>query len=366
MYMKRILFFLIAAVMTVSSAAAQTDLQPAAIVRLTKSEPITVKQFRTETERIVREQLMMSLRRTPTQEEMTKAVQNLSSQEKRQILDIMINDKLAVQAAERDKVTISDNEINQQIQQFKSGLAQNLGRTPSDDEFASLVRTQMGIEMPALREQLRKQLVIQKYLMAQKQDQFKNVSNPTDAEIQNAYNLARAQLVRPDTVRFSLIQVLYGVDSAAKAKAKETADRLIREIGASPSKFDETFIKGQAPTAGYQAGDGGYLPRNLQAQEAMGASFLNAAFSLKQGEVSRLIEGLKGYQIIKVTETYGQKNLELDDIFQLGTRITVREYIYRSLLQDKQEEAIRKATNELVAELRKGNPFQVFESNLTW
>ena len=98
----------------------------------------------------------------------------------------------------------------------------------------------------------------------------------------------------------------------------------------------------------------------------MGETFLNIAFSLKQGEISRLIEGVRGYQIIKVTETYGQKNLELDDMFQLGTRMTVREYIYRSLLQDRQEEAIRKATNELVVELRKGNPFQVFENNLTW
>lgn len=364
--MKRILFFLIPAVIMVSSVFAQSDLQSAAIVRLTKSEPITVKQFRTETERMIREQLTLTLRRPPSQEEVTKAVQNLSAQEKRQILDIMINDKLAVQAAERDRVTVSDNEINQQIQQFRAGLAQNLGRAPSDDEFASLVRTQMGIEMPALREQLRKQLLIQKYLMAQKQDQFKNVAEPTDREIQNAYNLTRSQLVRPDTVRFSIIQILYGADSTTKARAKETADRLIREIGSSPSKFDETFIKGQSPNAAYQAGDGGYLPRNLQAQQAMGETFLNIAFSLKQGEISRLIEGVRGYQIIKVTETYGQKNLELDDMFQLGTRMTVREYIYRSLLQDRQEEAIRKATNELVVELRKGNPFQVFENNLTW
>jgi parvulin-like peptidyl-prolyl isomerase len=163
-----------------------------------------------------------------------------------------------------------------------------------------------------------------------------------------------------------MIQVAYGPDAASKTKAKELADRLIREIGASASRFDEVVLRGQAPSSGYDAGDGGYLPRNSQTAQVVGQEFINAAFSLKQGEISKVIEGRLGYQIIKVTETYVQKNLELDDIIQPGSRMTVRDYISSVLLQQRQMEALQKATQELVTELRAGRTYQIFEKNLTW
>jgi peptidyl-prolyl cis-trans isomerase D len=164
-----------------------------------------------------------------------------------------------------------------------------------------------------------------------------------------------------------MIQVPF-TDAASKTKAKELAERLAREIGSSPAKFDEASAKGAVPDSGYQAGDAGYLPRNPQAQQMVGTEFLNTAFSLKQGEVSKLIENVRGYHIIKITEAYEQKNLELDDIYQLesrvGDRITVREYIRRGLLQEKELALFEKVTGELVTELRRGNPFEILESNL--
>ncbi|MDR3333905.1 MAG: SurA N-terminal domain-containing protein [Treponema sp.] len=326
---------------------AQSDLQPAAIVRLTKSEPITVKQYRTEVERMEKQ-----------------AGRTLSVEERRQVLDVMINEKLALQAAERDKISVGDNEINQQLQEIRSALVQNTGRQPTDAEFALALRNETGLEMPAFRDQLRRQMITQKYLMSKKQSLFTAVKIPSDADILNTYTLYKTQFVRPETVRFSMIQVPFGAD--AKAKARELADRLIREIGSNPSKFDEAVVRGQVPNSGYQAGDGGYLPRNPEALRVVGQDFLNTAFSLKQGEVSKLLEGARGYQIIKITETYTQKALELDDVFQLGTSMTVKAYIGNTMLQERQQAVIEQATQELVTELRTGNPFQVFENNLKW
>ena len=202
--------------------------------------------------------------------------------------------------------------------------------------------------------------------MTKKQSSFENIKAPTDAEILSTYNLTKAQFVRPDTVRFSMIQVAYGPDAASKNKARELADKLYREIGSSASKFDEAVVRSQAPSSGYLAGDGGYSPRNMDAAQIVGQEFINTAFNLKQGEVSKIIEGQVGYQIIKITETYAQKNLELDDIFQLGTRSTVRDYIGNSLLQQRQQAILTQATQELVTELRAGKTFQIFERNLTW
>jgi parvulin-like peptidyl-prolyl isomerase len=307
--------------------------------------------------------------------------QSLTAEQKRQVLDVMINEKLALQAAARDKVSVTDSEINQQFQQLKDQMVQMLGRAPTDNEFAQAIVNETGIEAPAhmqtldekrnyiienFREQVRRQGTVQRYLSVKKENLFKSIKAPTEAEITALYNAQKSEFVRPDTVRFTMIQIEYGPDGLSKSKAKELADKLNREIGNNASRFDEAVMRSQSPNSGYKAGDGGYLPKNEEAQRVAGDDFVKTAFSLKQGEVSKVIEGLRGYQIIKITETYPRKDLALDDFVQPGNRMTVRDYIGNGLLQEQQQKVLAQATEELINELRTGNTFQVFEKNLNW
>ncbi|MDR2518438.1 MAG: peptidyl-prolyl cis-trans isomerase [Spirochaetaceae bacterium] len=329
---------------------AQTDLQPAAIVRLTKSEPITVKQLKAEIEQIEKQ-----------------AGKALNSGDRRQILDVMINERLALQAAERDKITVAETEITQQMQQLRAGLAQQIGRQPTDGEFAAALRNETGLDLPAFREQLRRQLIAQKYLLSKKENLLKSVKTPTEAEIVNAYTLNKTYFVRPETVGLSMIMMPYSSDAGSKAQAKEQGERLIREIGANPSKFDEAAVRGQAEKEKslYRSGNG-YLPRNSSAMQYVGQDLMDTAFALRQGEVSRLVEGPAAFYIVKVIESHEQKNLSLDDIFQLGSPMTVREYIGGAMFQERRQAALKQASDELIQELRRGNPFQIMESNLNW
>jgi parvulin-like peptidyl-prolyl isomerase len=346
---KTILIAICGLLAAVHGFSQQQDLQPAATVNIIRNEPITVRQLRTEVTRLE-----------------TATGRTLTPEERRQVLDTMINERLALQAAERDRVTISEGEVNQRLQQLRNVMAQQLGRQPTDAEFHQAIRTESGMEFTAFRDQLRRQMIVEKYLLSKKEGLISSIRVPTDEEIRNQYNLVKAQLVRPDTVRFSMIQVPYGPDAASRTRAREQAERLVREINSNPSRFDEVAARGQAPNAGFMAGDGGYLPRNQEALNIVGQEFMNAAFSLRQGEVSRLIEGNPGYQIIKITENYAMKNLELEDIFQLGTRVTVRDYIGQMMLQERQQTIITQATQELTTELRAGRNFQIFERNLNW
>jgi parvulin-like peptidyl-prolyl isomerase len=362
--MKKICISVFLSLFLVGFLAAQSDLQPAAIVRLTKSEPITVKQLRTEAEKLVRDTLIQNLRRQPTGAEISTAVQSLTAADKRQVLDKMINEKLIMQAAERDKIIITDNDVNQQLTQFKNQMAQSLRRQPTDAEFGQEIRNQYGIELPAFREQLKQELLFQKYLMEKKKDVFTSFKAPTEEEIINFYKLRQAQMVRPETVRISRIQVPY--TTASKTKAKEIADRLARD----PSKFDDNVEKGKVqvrdPNAEFRAADAVYLPRSPEGQQLVGQDFMDTAFALKPGEISRVIEGIGAYEIIKVTASYEQKNLELGDFIQPGSTMTVREYISQGLSQQKEQAIIIKAQQELVTELRAGNPYQIMEANINF
>ncbi|MDR1231547.1 MAG: peptidyl-prolyl cis-trans isomerase [Spirochaetaceae bacterium] len=343
--MRRFGFFFLIGVFASGVVFAQNEMQTVATVRLTKTEPITVKQLQNEVS------LMEAQAKRP-----------LTVDEKNQVLEALINQKLVLQAAERDRVSVSDGELNQQIERLRASLAQNMGRQPSETEFAQVVRSQYNLDMPSFREQVRRQIIMERYLVAKNPGLQDSPSTPTSAEIQDFYDLNKASLVRPDTVRLSIIQVPFGSD---KAKAKTLADGLAREIGTNPAKFDEVALR-QGSEAGFAAGDAGYLPKNPQGEQVVGAEVLRTAFSLKQGQVSGVIEGVRAYQILKVTESYEQKQLTLEDVVDLESKMTVRQYINSGLSQNKQVTAIAEAQQKLYDELRKGNPFSIDRRYLPW
>lgn len=332
---------------------AQADLQPAAVVKLVKTEPITVKQLKAETAKL---------------EAQTK--RTLSAADRRKVLDLLIDAKLVMQAAERDKLTVTDNEVNAQlnpqIDRLKAAMKARLGREPNDKEIDDAIKAETGYALAEFREQMKQQLTYQKYLTTKKRAEFEAIKPPTEAEIASTYELYKTRFIRPDTVRLSVIFVARGDGADGYQKAKDAAEKLRAEIGGNASKFDEVALRSQLPNAGFQADGNTYLEKSAEAQQVVGAEFMATVFALKVGEVSSVLETPRGFQLVKVTETYAQKILELGDPYKLGARGTVREYIGQTLFQQTQQKVIETATAALVKELRAGNSFQVFEKNLNW
>ena len=350
--MKRIAFFVLGFSLAAGPVFSQAGMQPAAVVNLIRSEPITVGQLRTEVERME-----------------SAFGQSLNGQQRREVLDAMINERLVLQAAERDRVTVSENELNQHIGQLRAQMVPMLGRQPTDAEFAAAVRSQTGLEMPAFREQTRRQLIQQNYLFAQKRPMLESVAPPSEAEVLLMFNNHRSTFIRPETVRLSMIQVPFGQDAAARTAARTLADNLHREIGNSAARFNEVVTRSQAPNSGFMGGDFGFMPRSPEAVQRVGQDFVNLAFGLRPGEISRVVAGPpgSGYQIVMVTESHMMRILELDDILQPGQPITVRAYIAGTMMEQRRLAALAEAVDALHTDLRSGGrTFQVFENNLNW
>jgi len=346
---KRIVIF-IGLIFTIAlSVSAQVDLQPAATVNLTKSEVITVKQLRTAVE-----QFEKGLGKT------------LSVQERLEVLNNMINEKLVQQAAERDKIYVTENEIDQQIAQLRNQLSQNLGRAATDAEFAQAIKSEYNLDMTAFRTELRKMLTSQKYLMAKKEKQMQTeaaaLKDPTEAEISKFLADNQGRFSRPETVELSVIQVPF---ESNRAKAKETIDNMAKKIGTNSEEFNRTMPGGILAGSSYRSGRF-YLPRDDQGRGAFGNEFVDTAFSLRTGEISRVITGLDGFYIIRAETKYQPAFLGLNDPVQLGTPNTVREYIVAVLKQQSQQRILTKATEELVKDLRTGKTFQIYDNNLKW
>jgi parvulin-like peptidyl-prolyl isomerase len=344
--MKRTIFVILG-FLTAVCVFSQANLQPAATVNLIRTEQITVGQLRTEVERMER-----------------AANRSLTHAERLQVLDEMVNQQLVLQAAERDRVNISENDVNRQIQQLRNILVQQLGRPPTEEEFAQAIMNESGLTVAAFREQLRRQMTIDNYIRTRRAPIFEAVREPTSNEILAEYNLQKSNFVRPETALIAMILVPYGPDAASRARARETANRLLQEIASSG--FDQVAARSVRPDSGYQAGNLGYIPRNPEARNLLGQEFLDTAFSLRQGQVSRLIEGREGFQIINIKEYYPQTSLELDDIIQPGMPITVRSYIHNAMTTQRTQIARAQAIQEIVTELKARATITIRENNTRW
>jgi parvulin-like peptidyl-prolyl isomerase len=351
--MKRLLYSGVLLLIIAEAGFSQTDLQPIAMVNLIRSEPITVKQLRIEADKY-------------------EAGKTLPNDEKRrvrlEILNGLINERIILQAAEQERISVTDNEVNAYIQQLRGSLTESVGRAVTDAEFATLLRGQTGMDLPSYREQVRKQLIGQRYLELKRPNLRTSVATPTEAEILSTYNLYKTQFVQPDTVRFSYIQIPVrpNAPAADKNQAREAADRLHREIGSNAAKFDEAVIRGRTPNQGYNSREGEYLPRNPDLLGSVGQELLDVAFTLPQGAISKVIETPQGFLIIKVTGSYEMKTLTLNDVLlQPGPPMTVREQIAGTLAQRRIQEAMTKAQQEIITELRgRSNAFRIFENLL--
>lgn len=100
--------------------------------------------------------------------------------------------------------------------------------------------------------------------------------------------------------------ILIGVSATAspeaKAEAKKKAEQVLAEVKKNPAKFAELAKKySQDPGSAEKGGDLGTFGRG-----AMVKPFEDAAFSMKAGDISGLVQSDFGYHIIKLNEVVGQ------------------------------------------------------------
>jgi peptidyl-prolyl cis-trans isomerase D len=120
-----------------------------------------------------------------------------------------------------------------------------------------------------------------------------------EAEVKAWYEQNQEKFRQPETRRAS--HILLAVDKLGKKQAKAKADELLATLRKNPSAFADLAKKNSAdPGSAAKGGDLGYFGRG-----DMTKPFEEAAFALKEGEMSGVVETDYGFHIIKLTGVRG-------------------------------------------------------------
>ncbi|MBP6763850.1 MAG: SurA N-terminal domain-containing protein [Rubrivivax sp.] len=160
---------------------------------------------------------------------------------------------------------------------------------------------------------------------------------PTEEELRKFYADNTARFTAPEERRAShiLIKADKDASSAERAKAKASAEALLAEVRKNPASFADLARKNSQDGTAAQGGDLDFFGRG-----AMVKPFEDAAFSMKVGDISNVIETDFGYHVLTLTAMRGGQKQTFDEV-----RAEIETELRKSLAQKRWPELAEQFTN---------------------
>lgn len=239
----------------------------------------------------------------------------------RQAVQQLITRELLLEEAVARKVSADDKKVDQ---------AYNEARVSYKDETAwTSFLADQGLTVDAFRSEIRTQLTVAALL---DQEAGKVTAPVTDQEASAFYQANPSMFDSGERRRAShiLLRVPSGATKAQKDAVRARAEGLLARLrkGEDFAKLAKEFSEDPG-----SAGKGGRLEPFGQGQ--MDPAFEKAAFALKPGERSEVIESPFGFHIIHLLEVLPSQHLELE-----ATRDKIKQYILVNKRQQRIEALI--------------------------
>jgi len=221
-------------------------------------------------------------------------LQNKMEDAKKNILEQLINSKLAISLAKKAKVEIDEAELKKRIDTIKSYY-------PNEDEFLKAL-SDKGTTMTEFEREMRDQMLAQKLV----ENEVASKITITPGDMKDLYDKNKDKMVSRLTVKLRSITINKEPGKEADSKAK-TQEILKKAKGGE----DFTELAKTYSMDGYaaQGGDIGYLSPGETLTEID-----DVVFKLKPGEVSDIVETQIGYHIFKVEEIKEPRQLGFDEV----------------------------------------------------
>ncbi len=249
-----------------------------------------------------------------------KELEEKIAQAQKEMLNQLIDDKLILQEAKKENIIVSDNEIEEKIEELKQ-------RFTSPELFLAALE-QQNLTLNKLEGLYRDQLMIKE--LVNRQVRFKVAVDPL--EITRYYQSHLEEFKEPESVHLS--NILIKTKDRQDSDAKSEAEGILKSLkeGADFAQLAKEHSQGQNAA---QGGDMGFVFKGQLLKEVD-----EVIFKLNPGEISGVVKTDLGYHILKVHEKRSE---------QVKPLTAVQAEINEALSKEKFEERF----NEWIGKLKK-------------
>ena len=217
---------------------------------------------------------------------------------KSEILENLINAEVLYQHSQKVGVKVDDQAINEQVASIKK-------RFPDEPAFKKAL-AEMQVSEKEIRGQIQRGLAINQLL----DDQVRQKIEITEVESKKFYNNNPNLFKQPEQVKAShiLVKVAPGAEETQKKQARGKIEMVQKKVGQGEDfgALAKTYSEGPTAT---REGDLGFFRRGQMVKP-----FEDAAFSMKVGEVSDIVQTQFGYHLIKVTDKKSPRTVGYDEV----------------------------------------------------
>jgi peptidyl-prolyl cis-trans isomerase C len=247
----------------------------------------------------------------------------------RKALDQLITIKLLTHEVKSRNVDADNSAVDDQMQKIRSQF-------PTEEEYRKALASR-GVTPEKLREDMLNESRINKMMEAE----AAGATPVTDAEIREFYEKNPTRFKQPEAVRAShiLVRAQPG-DEPGRKKALATIQQVHRQAKAGKD-FGDLARKHSADGSAERGGDLGFFTKDRMVPE-----FANAAFALKPGQISDIVQTSYGYHVIKVMERRPPSDVPLEQV-----TAQVREFLTKQRQQEQAEAFVKVLRNKSKVEV---------------
>lgn len=329
---KKLVAITIAALMIFASGCGLIEKKPEAIKRQNVAKVGNEYISRGELDLLFSYYLEVLKAQSPNLNENDQSTRDYLKSMKKSLLDQMAEIKLLEQKAKELKIIKDDNELNDEVKkiidtEYKAGK--------SDEEFNKWI-TDNHYTQEVLNAIVKLRVISEKTY-----DYITKDETVTDDEAKQHYNSNQSQYTeKPNTMEVYHILV----DKDKQDLAKEIKDKLAK--GADFKALSDQYSIDEVAKK-----DGGSLGEIQYNDPNYDSTFMLAAMSLKEGEISQPVETQFGWHIIKVTKKNEYPVLPFDE---------VKDDIKEQLLSDKKNNKY----NETLTQWKENVKIEIYEDNI--
>ncbi len=245
-------------------------------------------------------------------------LQEQLEQARKGLLEQIINSKLAISLAKKEKVKVNEEELKKRMDAIRSYYG-------SEDEFLRTLDAK-GTTLSEYKKEMKDQLLAQK--LVEREVSSRVVISPT--EVQDLYIKNKEKLIAPDRIKVRGIMIRKSANNEGENLSKK-----IKEIASEIKKGKSFAVAATEYSEGPYAkngGDMGYVSPGQIIPEID-----EVIFKLKKGKVSDIVETKLGYHIFVVEDIQKEHAMEFNE---------VSDFLREQLFMKKFEEGMGKWIDE--------------------